>query len=123
MPTSSQKKPEAGANDNVKECIAEMRCFVRGGIPGIARLQQVCATIFGHFGIVLSEDICLVISSIGVGQNMQTDLLNRMNVHSQFRSANAGEKKSSNLKAFFKPVKKQKEDGADADAEELFSDD
>lgn len=35
----------------IQECTAEMKCFVRGGVPGIARLFKVYPNIFTHYEI------------------------------------------------------------------------
>jgi hypothetical protein len=37
--------------NSVRECIAEMDAFVRGGLPGQARLLEVLPSIFKHFAI------------------------------------------------------------------------
>lgn len=35
----------------VRECLAEMRAFARGGLPGRARLLAVLPSLFAHFEI------------------------------------------------------------------------
>ena len=62
-------------NDALQECIAEMRCFVRGGLPGVARLQLVYKNIFIHYGILTTEDKCTVFNTL-VG--LDPDIRNRM---------------------------------------------
>jgi hypothetical protein len=55
----------------VQECIAEMRCFVRGGLPGIEMLKRVYKNIFLHYEIFFPEDKRLIIASLGLGHNFQ----------------------------------------------------
>jgi hypothetical protein len=55
----------------VQECIAEMRCFVRGGLPGIDVLKRVYKNIFLHYEIFFPEDKRLIIASLGLGHNFQ----------------------------------------------------
>ena len=55
----------------VQECIAEMRCFVRGGLPGIEVLKRVYKNIFLHYEIFFPEDKRLIIASLGLGHNFQ----------------------------------------------------
>jgi hypothetical protein len=54
---------------NIDECIAEMRCFVRGDLPGIERLKQVYKNIFLHYRISSEEDIRLVVKSLGLKED------------------------------------------------------
>jgi hypothetical protein len=51
-------------SDTLQECIAEMRCFVRGGVPGVARLERVYKNIFLHYDIFLIEDKCSILNSL-----------------------------------------------------------
>jgi hypothetical protein len=39
------------ASHTVRECLAEMRAFARGGLPGRARLLAVLPSLFAHFEI------------------------------------------------------------------------
>jgi hypothetical protein len=39
------------ALSTVRECLAEMRAFARGGLPGRARLLAVLPSLFAHFEI------------------------------------------------------------------------
>jgi hypothetical protein len=50
---------------NLQECLAEMCCFVRGGVPGIACLVKVFKNIFLHYDVFLVDDQCAVIRSLG----------------------------------------------------------
>ncbi len=34
------------------ECVEEMACFQRGGLPGLARLQLVLPSLFAYYKIV-----------------------------------------------------------------------
>ena len=33
------------------ECVAEIRAFIQGGLPGLERLRRVAPTIFRHYGV------------------------------------------------------------------------
>ena len=37
--------------ERVRDCLAEMRAFARGGLGGRARLRAVLPTLFSHFEI------------------------------------------------------------------------
>ena len=39
------------APHTARECLAEMRAFARGGLPGRARLLAVLPSLFAHFEI------------------------------------------------------------------------
>lgn len=56
---------DAAASNNLRECTAEMRCFVRGGVPGVAQLQRVFKNIFLHYDVFLLDDQCSIIKSLG----------------------------------------------------------
>jgi hypothetical protein len=55
----------------VQECIAEMRCFIRGGLPGIEMLKKVYKNIFLHYEIFFPEDKRLIIASLGLSHKLQ----------------------------------------------------
>ena len=57
------------------ECIAEMRCFVRGDLPGIERLKQVYKNIFRHYQISSEEEIQLIVKSLDVSEDVRTQLM------------------------------------------------
>lgn len=66
---------EEMSTDQIQECICEMRCFVRGGVPGIEKLRKVINNIFLHYDIFFHEDKRLIISRIGAGHVVQKTLL------------------------------------------------
>lgn len=64
--------------DHIQECIKEMRCFVKGDVPGIARLKQVFKNIFRYYDIASSDDMLHIIKSLGLSQRMQNGLLDQV---------------------------------------------
>jgi hypothetical protein len=64
--------------ENVRECIKEMQCFVRGGLPGIDRLLHVYKNIFIAFNISSPNDIYFIINSLGIKQKLQAKMLGEM---------------------------------------------
>ena len=59
----------------MEECIKEMKCFVRGGRPGIARLLEVHKSIFIHYEIDTRDDAYSVVNSLGLKQELQDRML------------------------------------------------
>ena len=49
-----------------KECIQEINAFVRGGMPGLARLSQVYPSILLHFNVSTPMEFCHVMHQAGV---------------------------------------------------------
>ena len=66
---------EIDINMQHTECIAEMRCFVRGDLPGIERLKQVYKNIFLHYQISSEEEIQLIVKSLDVSEDVQNVLM------------------------------------------------
>lgn len=60
---------------NVRECIEEMRCFVRGGLAGIQRLKLVYKNILKHYEITLVDEIYFIVKSLGVKHEVQRAML------------------------------------------------
>lgn len=60
---------------NTTECIAEMRCFVQGDLPGIERLKKVYKNIFLHYQISSEEDIRFVVERLGVSEGVKRVLM------------------------------------------------
>ena len=49
-----------------QQCIEEIKAFVRGGIPGLARLSQVYPSILIHFNVSTPMGFCHVMHEAGV---------------------------------------------------------
>ncbi len=93
-------------NDTLQQCIAEMCCFVRGGVPGVARLEQVYKSIFLHYEIFTTEDKCSVLNSlVGLDPNVRNRMLEGVGWINYFK-----EEKST------KHPKKKKRKTSDCDA-------
>ena len=70
----------------LQECIAEMYCFVRGGVPGVARLEQVYETMFIHYDIFTTEDKCSVLNSlVGLDPSIRNRMLEKVGWVSQYK--------------------------------------
>lgn len=48
------------------ECKREIRTFIVGGVPGIARLHEVLPSIFDFFGVITDESKCRILRECGL---------------------------------------------------------
>ena len=103
---------------NMEECTCEMKAFVAGGRPGLARLKLVVGSLFKQFQIVDSQDRYTVLYNAGVPiglleQMVQTALL--PTIRKKKMSSSSGLFKSNNS------TKKQKVCSAKAECSTIDS--
>lgn len=52
------------------ECVQELKAFVRGGTPGLARLSQVYGSIMRHYAVDTPMAFCQTMHDAGVPSEM-----------------------------------------------------